>query len=479
MPENEIKIPDFTQNETLTRFQKYLEYLYNFDMAEEAFTLVNSLPTFLAEIPDFEANHPYLFEEYQKILKSAKILAANFLLPEEIIEIFRANLLVALRQKFPDFWEKIDFKMVTFLMHEDRDKFKEKLRKAMEENQEKIGNFDLEINEKKMPPTVANWLIDYKVNLGEEGADRLKLVDYFNKNRNINRLDLGDRDLLMEVFNIYVRLGISSQSAEGMEEKITLIDEDGTKRVFNKGVLEKLEITDEMRRDMEMAKHAREKVLGVKFPYTYLKKEEEIAPSVSSLPVVKEEGMEKKLPEAADIREKLSKTMAENEPFLKQIIAEEKNIITASQGEMEKLKNYFFEAYQNKELNVALACLLVLARTAGLKNIISDAITQAIFEKDIFPILIKQTAGVDLAGLIDNFRQDKENEIYLKIFLKFIVSRILPEGKQSAYFAWQLENIFRALGQVSYLGLVYYNIGTSQFEWAMVKVNKDGSLVME
>lgn len=472
-------MPDFTRNETLSRYQKFLEYLYNFDMAEDAYKLVKTLPVFLAEMPDFENNHPYLFEEYQKIIKSAKILAVNFLPPEEVINIFKTNLLAALRRKFPDFWEKIDYKMVTFLLHEDRDKFKEKLRKAMEENQEKIGELDLEVNEKKLPPTVANWLIEYKVNLGEEEADRLKLVAYFNKNKNINRLDYEDRDLLMEVFNIYVRLGISSQSAQGMEEKITLIDENGEKRIFKKGVLEKVETTDEMRRDLEMAKRAREKVLGVKLPYSYLVKEEEKKPPISSLPVMKKEGVPEELSEAAAIQEKLNKTQVENEPLLRQIIAEEKNIIAASQGDMEKLKNYFFEGYKNKESNVVSACLLILARTAGLKNIISDPLTQEIFGKDIFPILIKQTPGVDLQILINNFRQNKENPIYRKIFLKFIISRILPTGNQSAYLAWQLENIFRALGQNLFLGLVYYNISTGQFEWAMVKVNKDGSLMME
>jgi len=287
-----------------------------------------------------------------------------------------------------------------------------------------------------------------------------------------------------------VRLGIPSSSLLGFEDKISFIDEQGQKKVIYKGMIDKIDLPAVTKHNLEIAAKVYNEVMGIKtkpaaekvefgptvkesFPEMKITKEE-IAPVKEEQKITPEEKTEIDL-----VRQGMARILAENESFLKQIIAEEKNILTASQGEVEKLKNYFFEGYRNKESNVVLACLLILARQAELKNIIFDPSVQEIFEKDIFPILSKQTPAVDLQSLINNFRQDKENEIYLKIFLKFIISRILTEGGQAAYLGWQMENIFRALSQNSYLGLVYYNLGSSQFEWAMVKVNEDGSLVME
>jgi len=171
MIEEKTTRPDFTKSETLSLFQRYLKYLYDFDIADEAYNLVKALPNFLLQMPNFAEEHPYLYEEYKKIFKSAKILALPFLPSEKIIEIFRTNLLAGLTLKFPDFLDKLEAKLVTFLVTEERDALKANIRKAMEENQETIGKADLIINGQNKPPTVANWLLDYKINLGEGEAE--------------------------------------------------------------------------------------------------------------------------------------------------------------------------------------------------------------------------------------------------------------------------------------------------------------------
>ncbi|MFH1366966.1 MAG: hypothetical protein ABIH38_03175 [Patescibacteria group bacterium] len=469
-----LTVPAFSQ-----KLARKLEEIITFSQTEDALLFAANLTQAFKDYPSFVLDYPDIYEKVREMIVRASWVALSLLKEDDVVEMFGKHLTAIFSMS--DYYLEDSFRArLLFIFPLDiRDEFKKRVKEALERNAEKLTQKDIEVNGRLLPPTVGNWILAYRSILGNEVISLIKVTEYLFTDTNTKSLPPEDKKKVEQVIKFYEKLKLSSLTLEGLEEAIP-IDDEGHQGNIIGGVFQPLKF-DENKINTIIA--VREKALASL--NLGGQKEESLSSftptPVSTKPTVKEEEgvKEDKLSETDSIREKLNKTAAENEPLLKQISAEESNIVSASKGEFEKLKNYFFDAYRDKEPNVAAACLIILARTGELKNIISDPFVQEIFEKEIFPILIKQKPGVDPKVLADNFRQNKEDSIYLKIFLKFVLSRILPEGDQSAYVAWQLENIFRALKQDSYLGLVYYNIGTSQVEWAMVNLNDDGSLVME
>lgn len=461
--EKELKIPDYRDKKTLDHYQAYLAYLYNYDLAEKGYKLAKALPRILAKHdPSLEKEDPDFWRAYRNIIKSAKILAVQFLPTEDILEIFRTDLVEAVSLDFPDFYEKVETKFLTFMFLEERDEFKKKLIKAMEENEERIGNIKIIINERESQSTVQNWLKDFRLNLGDRINNNLEVLNYLNTSRNLKLFkEEKDKIIVAKIFDIYSRLNIPSTQMEGFEEKITVIDENGIKRVFNKGIMEKIDIENEIRKDLELAKKISRGLTG----------EEKKSPE--AIGEIKED-------KSGELEEKIRKSVERFASLLQRVKEEEGKIIREIGGDQEKVNELLINFIANKDPEKTAAALFILARLRKIDRLMSEMPAKKIFMEEIIPLLSRQIGSISAPELIDKFKQDPNNPVYVKIFLKYILGKAF-EGREEggAFIATQLENILSVLENQEYLGLAFYNLKTDKYEWANVKKTESGDLIIE
>ncbi|MFH0854013.1 MAG: hypothetical protein V1891_00770 [bacterium] len=226
-----------------------------------------------------------------EIIPKLKWIALPKFGEDEIIEMFREHFTTIFNIEDYDLWAKLKQKIVADIWYEDRDGFKEKIRKALLKNEEYLTEKKIIINGREEPPTVGNWLKDYNVALGLGLVDAAKQSEFLTNSRNIKGLKerrsplgetaagseelkgsktplppfekggnikdgedgkegmgegINEKEKLVKLFQFYEKLKISSLTPQGLEEGL-FIDEDGIKGVLDDGVFTKIDPAMEKR----------------------------------------------------------------------------------------------------------------------------------------------------------------------------------------------------------------------------------------
>ncbi|MFH0951605.1 MAG: hypothetical protein V1838_00240 [Patescibacteria group bacterium] len=469
---NQLNSQDFIKQETLDKYRRYIDYLYEFDLVQDAYYLVRAVPKILGEIDNYEHNYPDLYREYLEVVERAKIVAIPILKEEEIEDIFRNNLLAAISYQTRDIYEKIENKLVGIMVYEDRDEFKDKLRKAMEGNQEFIGKQDIEINNEKKPPTIANWLLEYHTKLGMGDVDKVKIAQYFNENKNINRLAMTDRNLLVKILNLYVRLSISSTTTFGLEEPVSITDDQGNKTVINKGVAEKINLRDEIKKDLEIARQVIAEANANKLKAAGVDKkiaDEEPADTIQPKPTEKKEVVIKS-PSAEPVE-----TIDKKPPVVviqdDRLAQAEDDLLRDTAGDLSQLRDKLFTGIKANNAELVIASLLILGRLGGLaESLINDKNLANIYEKNVIPALANDLK-TDAKRITATY-----TPAHLREFLRFILDRALKDEQLAAQFGHQIESVMASTGQADYANMVHYDAQAKKFRWAEAQIDPQGNL---
>lgn len=171
-------LPRWDDRATLERFWQYINWLTTYDMFQEAYDLARALPSMIEEVSGFEQNYPEFYQAYQEIIIQAEGVALPLLPEKEILGLMEKNFVFLLGIKDLDLMDKLKAAIMKIGFLDQRDVFKKSLREALSKNEEKLTSQELSINDKKQPPTVANWLRDYNINVGIEPADKVILAQY-------------------------------------------------------------------------------------------------------------------------------------------------------------------------------------------------------------------------------------------------------------------------------------------------------------
>ena len=234
----------------------FLKNVVKFEYVEEAFALFKNYQEFLATNPDFSNTDPDLFKMYSELMVLAKFVAIPMLGDEEIINLFKDHAVEVIN--IPDrlsLWKKLRAKLVAVGELSDRDVLKEKIKEALEQNNQNFLVDSIKIGGELLPASVSNWLKNVNVEVGRQKADPFKFNEYIVSNINTAKLSNEQREKLRELIQFYYRLQLSSLSFEGLED--THIINDGGKRwIFNDGTVE--QITD---KDYEEMKQISEKAI--------------------------------------------------------------------------------------------------------------------------------------------------------------------------------------------------------------------------
>ncbi|HNW20135.1 MAG TPA: hypothetical protein PLA53_00110 [bacterium] len=117
-----------------------------------------------------------------------------------IINLFKENLLVELKN-YEQIIAAINQRIFAWL---DRDlSARKQIETALLQNQEKVTDQSLVINNEKFPGTVTNWLRCFAAEKGAENFNSLSISEFLGLSKNTTNLSDSDKKILRALFNTY------------------------------------------------------------------------------------------------------------------------------------------------------------------------------------------------------------------------------------------------------------------------------------
>ena len=173
---------------------------------------------------------PNLLDFYEKIILKLKFACLPVLEDKEVFGLIKNNFCFQLEIKDYDFFRKLNAKFLNIIVVEDRNKFKEDLKKMILENNERITpNYEIKF--------IKDWVKNYITKVGLDIKDNLAGVQYLMALKNNKSISSKEYAGLTALFKFYDILNIPSDTPEGFEEE-PLITIGGKLYIFRKGVLE-------------------------------------------------------------------------------------------------------------------------------------------------------------------------------------------------------------------------------------------------
>jgi hypothetical protein len=225
----------------IAEFDQVFNYIVFGDAVGEAKKFATILSEILAKNPELQKNNPSLFAIYNDYLIAAKYVAIFDLEDQEIVQLLVDNFDFVLNHPEYDLERKIAYKIRSINDLEQRDTFKDKIRKALLNCHARLGKVKITVNDLDQEATIANWLKDYYIKVGIEKADSLKINEYLANNNNIKLLSPEERVKLKKVFDFFEKLKVSSVELPMFDESFGAILPDGKVTMAVSGQLEKID----------------------------------------------------------------------------------------------------------------------------------------------------------------------------------------------------------------------------------------------
>lgn len=219
---------------------------------ENYIEVISRISKALAEEKVYFAKEMAPEEEYvfqpKSVVEEEELLDDEPLNQEEYAEIFNKGVISFLfEMSDPEMIREFNQETIVFISENplaQNDFFKNLM-----SNQELIGRNPIWIENKKVDPTIANWLKDFIKEKGSDFFDELILAEYLAVSPNPKNLSSDEKNLLRRLLNLYRNLAFFPESQENLPaEKWQLVpfeDKDQQEKTF----LEKKE--DNLRRELE------------------------------------------------------------------------------------------------------------------------------------------------------------------------------------------------------------------------------------
>jgi hypothetical protein len=200
----------------IKKILKEVEEVIKFDEVNTAHRFIIELENYIKK-DDFQKQDLKTQKSIKKIITKLKWVALPYYFEKDILEMFNGHLQVALEMEYFDIWDKLKNTLVAIILHEDRDKFKQQIKKILERNKARISENKLSNNTE---PTVENWIKKYSGYVGLGVADKLKFNQFIINDIDIKRLDEIHKKRIVDFFKFYERLKLSSLTVAGIEESV-------------------------------------------------------------------------------------------------------------------------------------------------------------------------------------------------------------------------------------------------------------------
>ena len=207
------------------------------DRFREAYDLAKNLEQSLDAARNFKEKNYELYREYKDIIIKLYWVGLPIMVEDKVIHMFRYYFTAIFKISNYDIWQKLRTVLLSIIMFEDRDKFKQQLINALMANQQSITKNKIVLDNQEKSPTVSNWIKDYNKTLGTGVVNKLARTQYLIDGKNIRKLTEQEKNQIKALFNLYEKLKLSSLTLEGLEEDIP-VDENDMKGIIRAGIFE-------------------------------------------------------------------------------------------------------------------------------------------------------------------------------------------------------------------------------------------------
>lgn len=180
----------------------------------------------LPQYPQLQNEAPEIYDHYQRLIILLKFINLVVRGMPEITSLIEKHLIAALQAGIP-----IKKRLQEILnVYDDTllsGTISESLTNALSNSSEKLGTTPLLLKGKNqpVPPTLANWLLDYRISTlqpvggGEQIATAFDRVTYITRSPNVKKLSKDEQGILLRVFELYDWLRFGSYLLRtGLEE---------------------------------------------------------------------------------------------------------------------------------------------------------------------------------------------------------------------------------------------------------------------
>lgn len=234
-------------NETinLTIDQEYEQHLKDLTRrvldfeAYESLTNVPKYEQYLVVHPEFVVQYPERAEVIRTLLIDGQWTALPMMKKDVVVNLFSKHLmsLFTITERY-DFGgmdvakdaltERLRYYLLTYHLFDERDKVKQQLVNALENNQELISSAVFFGEIKETEPTLKNWFTEYaKFMVPGAKFSQFQQSKFFKSDENVNALNDKERERLHLIVDTYEQLKKSSWTEEGMEESFFYDGEQG------------------------------------------------------------------------------------------------------------------------------------------------------------------------------------------------------------------------------------------------------------
>lgn len=460
------QLSDFLNQDNYSQLKKQVEEWWRFDDPGPAWRLYKELVK--KEELWNKVENTGLKKAYSELKRRLAYIALPLLEDNEVEGIFKTDLAQVLSYQSDDYnlLNKIKGKLIIMPLFE-RDDYKAKLIKALEENEEQLTKSPIEKDGEQIEGTIKNWLADFRYYLAEYKTDeKLARAQYLYKAKNVVKLTEADREKVKKLIELYNRLHKSSLTVEGHEGPVVVKDKDG-RYLVDDGKIMKLGALTAADRGIVKLKQEEQSV------DTKLADKEPIRQPLSAQSAVADQPQVSRSKGEADLKRTASgqagarsNTLIELQhdyqtflqtALVKAVDKEMEKLLETSKGDFKALRGYFYHAVNHKRVEQALAALLVIAKLGKIR--------QAFGEDERF---VKFWSKYLKAKNLDaeGFRKDPAQAEFLAMFFKYILEERLNLPSQQAVLVGMLaSNLCRQAGELEYQSMAYGDAQSGEFKW--------------
>lgn len=430
--------------ETLRALQRYTEYLLTNDVIDEAYELLRGLEKVSAKSPEFLEQPSELSRGYQGILNTARAICLPILTEEEVKMYFRSGIVAALRNTDIDLIEKVTANVMKSMYLEERTEFKKKLQFELRQNFERLTLQSVRTKSGVLAPSVKTWIAQ-----AEESALRDEaLVAAITRDEQYQKLSPGEQEIVQRLLVLDDFLSIPSDTPEGFEHSITVVDEHGQRFVVEGGEVRPAVDVETKRAFERLGFFAKEK----------------------SLP---------ELPSKTQMRQYLGEVQKINQLHSDDDDSryEAQEVLLKKIGtDTNALVKNLADGLLVNDRRAVLASLGVLSRFGSLDAALQSAsIRDAFAEEFLKPLAASAKISLDVVKAMLN-RSMKQPQ-FVAGFLQWALDRaLLKNATESARIGNQFGNTLAALGDPSYVAMTYFDVKSGSFKWTPLKMKADGGL---
>lgn len=364
----------------------------------------------------------------------------------DVEHFFQYSIVDALGREEFDLWWSVRAKLIEIPIIE-RDDFKDRLRTALQRNEEPLPGHGPTINDQKVESTIKNWFRDYLTFVGVEHQNQIKRVQYFAYSKNFIQLDKPSQQKFRQACGLFERLGIPSVTPEGIEESVSVTSADGELLELQSGRL----VSQAKNQVIERLAAQR---AAVRQPERY-------TPAVVS---------------RADGTKRLKEHYQGYRKNRKLVLAAEDRIMIETKGDVQALRRVLSAASRNQEKQQLIACLKILAREQALVPALqsSPAWLQAVAEY-VSRKYQKRSTDQDLLQWTASIKAGAVSVPVVSEFLQYLLKEKISLSENNSALVGV--EIGKLLGS-SYEPIAYGNEETGEFEWSTFEL-MDGKLIPE